>query len=100
MLNPANMAPGDDQHVTIAELSNLDSTNNMDWTREPDRVFFLGMDILPINNLHFHDPEYYPIFGGSKKKVSAVFSTGTLDNFTFEFCITQLTKITTLTLVK
>ena len=58
------MAPGDEIHVTAAELKAVDD-NLTDWTREPDRKFFLSYDFNAVNNLEFHDPEHYPIFGGN-----------------------------------
>jgi L-ascorbate oxidase len=60
------MAPGDESHVTVAEMRSLDD-NATDWTREPDQTFYLAYDFNPVNNLHFHDPEHYPIFGGTER---------------------------------
>lgn len=63
VLNPVNFAPGDDQHVTVAELKAL-ADNLTDWTGEPDMKFYLAYDFYAVNNWHFHDSQYYPIFGG------------------------------------
>lgn len=57
------MAPGDELHVTVAELNAINS-NSTDWAGIPDQTFFLSYDFNPINSWHFHDPEHYPIFGG------------------------------------
>ena len=64
-MNTVNVAPGDDLHVTVAELTALNS-NATDWTRQPDQTFFLAYDFNPVNSWHFHDPEHYPIFGGER----------------------------------
>lgn len=72
VLNPVNLAPGDDQHVTAAELRSLTTASSSasvihgpaDWSREPDRQFILSYDFYAVNSWHFHDPEHYPIFGG------------------------------------
>ena len=68
-----NIAPGDDTHVTVAELtspsssssssSSLDEIEN-DWSGEPDHKFFLGYDFNAVNSWEFHDKDHYPIFGG------------------------------------
>lgn len=63
MLNAVNFAPGDDQHITVADLNALPDTDT-DWAREPDSKFYLAYDFNAVNNLYFHDPDYYPIFGG------------------------------------
>ncbi|KAI9555735.1 hypothetical protein GHT06_018250 [Daphnia sinensis] len=65
VLNPVNFAPGDDQHVTVAELRAL-ADNLTDWTGEPDMKFYLAYDFYAVNNWHFHDSQYYPIFGVEK----------------------------------
>ncbi|XP_046632663.1 laccase-like [Daphnia pulicaria] len=62
VLNPVNLAPGDDQHITVAELKAL-ANELTDWTREPDKKFFLAYDFYAVNNWHFHDSQYYPILG-------------------------------------
>ena len=64
ILNPLNHAPGDRQHVTVAELKAIQTTNGTDWTRKPDRKFYLAYDFNAIDNWLYHDPEHYPIFGG------------------------------------
>lgn len=63
MLNPVNLAPGNDQYVTSAELKSF-VDNDLTWTGEPDKKFYLAYDFNAVNNLDFHDPEHYPIFGG------------------------------------
>jgi len=75
ILNPVNIAPGDDTHVTVAELtspsssssssSSLDEIEN-DWSGEPDHKFFLGYDFNAVNSWEFHDKDHYPIFGVQK----------------------------------
>ena len=71
------MAPGDDLHVTVAELTALNSSaTNDDWTRKPDQTFFLAYDFNPVNSWHFHDPEHYPIFGGEILFISFTFFYG------------------------
>lgn len=62
-MNPVNIAPGDEKHITVAELKGL--VNTTDMAREPDRKFFLSYDFNPVNSWHFHDPEHYPLFGGT-----------------------------------
>jgi len=57
------MAPGDEEHIPIAKIKALDKENT-NWTRQPDYKFFIGFDFYPVNNWQFHDPEYYPLFGG------------------------------------
>lgn len=65
VLNPVNFAPGDEQHITVADLKMLPTNDTInDWNGEPDRKFFLSYDFNPVNSWHFHDPEHYPIFGG------------------------------------
>ena len=64
VLNPVNVAPGDNENITVAELKALSASPTSDWRREPDRKFYLSYDFNPINSWHFHDPEHYPIFGG------------------------------------
>lgn len=64
VLNPVNVAPGDKENITVAELKALTPSTTSDWRREPDRKFYLSYDFNPINSWHFHDPEHYPIFGG------------------------------------
>ncbi|KZS15189.1 Laccase 2 [Daphnia magna] len=66
VLNPVNIAPGDDEHITVAELKAMSPSKTNDWSREPDRKFVLSYDFNPINSWHFHDPEHYPIFGAEK----------------------------------
>lgn len=68
VLNPVNIAPGDDEHITVAELKAMSPSKTNDWSREPDRKFVLSYDFNPINSWHFHDPEHYPIFGGKEHK--------------------------------
>ncbi|EFX81872.1 hypothetical protein DAPPUDRAFT_49503, partial [Daphnia pulex] len=66
VLNPVNVAPGDKENITVAELKALTPSTTSDWRREPDRKFYLSYDFNPINSWHFHDPEHYPIFGVEK----------------------------------
>jgi len=63
-LNPINHAPGDQQHVTVAELKTLQNDSEPDWAREPDRKFFLAYDFNAVDSWLYHDPEHYPLFGG------------------------------------
>uniref|UniRef100_A0A0P5ZF44 Multicopper oxidase n=1 Tax=Daphnia magna TaxID=35525 RepID=A0A0P5ZF44_9CRUS len=63
VLNPINYAPGDERHLTVAELTALTAENETEWTREPDRKFFLAYDFNAVDNWLYHDPEHYPIFG-------------------------------------
>lgn len=63
-MNPINHAPGDQQHVTVAELKALQEESKADWAREPDRKFFLAYDFNAVDNWLYHDPEHYPLFGG------------------------------------
>lgn len=69
ILNPVNIAPGDDDHVTAAELTSPSSSSSFldgenDWNGEPDHKFFLGYDFNAVNSWEFHDKDHYPIFGG------------------------------------
>ena len=62
-----NIAPGDDIHVTVAELtspSNVKGIDEGDWSGEPNHKFFLGYDFNAVNSWEFHNKDYYPIFGG------------------------------------
>jgi L-ascorbate oxidase len=63
-LNPINHAPGDQEHVTVAELKALQEESEADWAREPDRKFFLAYDFNAVDSWLYHDPEHYPLFGG------------------------------------
>jgi len=58
------LAPGNDDKITVAELKALTAEVNQSWAGEPDRKFILAYDFYPIDNKEFHDPEFYPLFGG------------------------------------
>jgi hypothetical protein len=47
-LNPINHDPGDQQHVTVAELKALQEERKNDWAREPDRKFFLALIVIKL----------------------------------------------------
>ncbi|XP_065567197.1 uncharacterized protein LOC136031488 isoform X1 [Artemia franciscana] len=61
VLNPVNVAPGTEDDITVAEL-NSTSKADENWNKEPDVKIWLAYDFYEVNNLHFHDPEHYPIF--------------------------------------
>lgn len=71
-MNPINYAPGDERHLTVAELTALTAENETEWTREPDRKFFLAYDFNAVDNWLYHDPEHYPIFGGINRSLFAL----------------------------
>lgn len=59
-MNPINFTPGDGENISIAELKALTNLSS-DWSREPDRKFYLPFDFYPVDNVHFHDPDLYPV---------------------------------------
>lgn len=82
MLNPVNLAPGNEHHVTAAELRAVtEALPNDDWTREPDHKFVLAYDFYAVNSYHFHDPEHYPIFGGIRRKLAHLLNQLTLFSY-------------------
>lgn len=58
------MAPGDADHITVAELKSANRNNYKNWTRTPDHTFILASDFYAVNNSHFHDPVNYPFSKG------------------------------------
>lgn len=65
VLNPLNQAPGDRDHITVAELQSIHQEEDDDWKRQPDQQFYLAYDFAIVDDWTYRDAEHYPVFGGN-----------------------------------
>ncbi|XP_033112326.1 laccase-2-like [Anneissia japonica] len=55
-----DIKPAHDDDITIRQLTSRDE-DDVAFSREADKTFYIGMDFSAVNNIHFNQPDFYPV---------------------------------------
>ena len=61
-MNPFNAVASPTLIPVVEMTDSLTNENNAAWRKvTPDVKHYLALDIYKINNIHFNNPQYYPV---------------------------------------